>query len=110
MGEQLWTPEPWECGEGYSVIGGDGKPIFTRQPHPDKTKSRPENVRDANRQRIVACVNALAGIPTPPPTGAVAALAAAAQGAAYLLRKLGGTNHDPEYSELVAALAAFKGE
>lgn len=32
-------------------------------------------------------------------------LVAACQSAERLLRKLGGHNHDPEYSELVAALA-----
>ena len=34
-----------------------------------------------------------------------AELLAACKAAASLLRKLGGKNHDPEYSELLAAIA-----
>lgn len=37
-------------------------------------------------------------------------LYAACQSAVSLLRKLGGTNHDPEYTELVNALAKARGE
>jgi hypothetical protein len=63
MSEQTWTKEPWNVGfiedvpgEKYWVIGGDSL-LFARLPsnHP---------VMLANAERIVACVNYCAGIPT----------------------------------------------
>ena len=43
-------------------------------------------------------------------SAAASELLAACKAAASLLRKLGGTNHDPEYSDLLAAIDKAKEE
>jgi hypothetical protein len=42
--------------------------------------------------------------------GAAPKLLAACKSAASLLRRLGGTNHDPEYTELLEAIAEAEGK
>lgn len=56
------TPEPWVENADGSVNGADGKPVFSPVPAPHNQRS--VEVRNANRKRIVACVNACAGLPT----------------------------------------------
>ena len=55
------TPEPWKL-DGTNIIAGDGHTAttFTDTSLPDRGKSR----GDANAARIVAAVNAVAGITT----------------------------------------------
>lgn len=49
---------------------------------------------------------AMRGVTDP---SAVADLLAACEAAAHLLRRMGGANHDPEYSQLTAALRKATG-
>lgn len=62
----MHTKEPWtisDSDESWQVIGGDGSPVFSRtRVLKDR---RPTNESVANRERILACVNALTGIEDP---------------------------------------------
>jgi hypothetical protein len=51
------TPEPWTA-KGYTLHAADGRRLNN-----DYTRVSVDEMR-ANARRIVACVNALAGIPT----------------------------------------------
>lgn len=59
------TPTPWKLDDGelWRIIGADGKPVFSR------TRTNKDNLTveqsEANRDRILECVNALAGIASP---------------------------------------------
>lgn len=61
MDNQKHTPEPWKTGAGYEqqepgvyIYGGDGLIV----------SSEDTEITEANARRIVACVNACAGIST----------------------------------------------
>lgn len=61
----MHTKEPWKLDDGkvWRIIGADGSPVFTH------TRAPRDNLKvcqsEANRDRIVECVNALAGIADP---------------------------------------------
>lgn len=81
------TPLPWEIGESFSgrpLVCHDGSPLA-------------EVPRLADAQLIVRAVNCHEDF------------LAACKAAQSLLYKLGGTNYDPEYSELCAAVAKATG-
>ena len=55
------TPEPWKTDElEIFIFGNDGNLTAT----PFMCAGRPSETANANARRIVACVNACAGIPT----------------------------------------------
>ena len=74
MSEKNWTPEPWKADERYIVAEGaiaNGRPggeVMASCSHTvtDPGSQRyPTAMRIANAARIVACVNACAGIDDP---------------------------------------------
>lgn len=84
-------PGEHEDDPAYVAISGDGWDRFAK---------------------VVVCVGGEpdeAGIANARMIAAAPVLLAACKSAASLLRRLGGTNHDPEYSELLAAIAAAEG-
>lgn len=79
------TPTPWNDVDNDDCT----HPVFL-----DQQFGVSRVMSDADYAHAYRCVNSHA------------ALLAACQAAESLLRKLGGKNHDPEYSELVAAIAS----
>jgi hypothetical protein len=96
--QQTHTPEPWRAKHDYehrfSIETADGIDMPATA------------YREANAQRIVACVNSLAGIPDP-----AAALTQAREALEMFLRNY-AADCDPDGEELDqarAALAALEG-
>jgi len=58
---ERWTPEPWKAERERSGFINDSRGGWLA----DTTTDRPEAEDRANRDRIVACVNALAGVADP---------------------------------------------
>ena len=61
------TPEPWSCEQpwaGFSALRGPSKELIFGIACGGPEEKQPDAVCDANAARIVACVNACAGIPT----------------------------------------------
>ena len=69
MGE--WTKEPWHCDDGMrrtAIVDSDGRQVAMatgEAPMHDQRGASTSEIQAANAARIVACVNALAGIPDP---------------------------------------------
>ena len=89
------TPGPWifdgEGEQGFDVAIPDGGVIATAWYCPD---GEGREQAEANAHLIAAATDLLE----------------ACQGAAALLRRLGGHNHNPEYADLLAAIARAKGD
>lgn len=103
------TPGPWRvgkenehcpeehCESWIPILGADGKVIchvgHTWYRHGVEQNGADTEHREENAFLIAAVLDLLA----------------ACKAARDLLRRLGGTNHDPEYSELLAAIAKAEG-
>lgn len=105
---QEYTPEPWACpidDEGNSaVVAKDGYLVTFAFPNGDAADK-------ANGRRIVACVNALAGIPTEAIEGGV--IAELVEAAAFAKATLGDipsptANEVRSYNHLSAVLAKLE--
>lgn len=84
--ETKWTPEPWRVVDSswqYSIIVGENRDHVAELSIEDneETADAEGKVRDANAQRVVACVNSLANLDPAGITDAVAALEAFEAGA-----------------------------
>jgi hypothetical protein len=67
MNEMKHTKEPWRIDAGprhYYIKGDDGQNVALMA-HPDTDNGYPVATADLNATRIVACVNALAGVAEP---------------------------------------------
>jgi len=103
------TPEPWgartvKASGSFLVRGPNDRTVCIHQPHMSASTSATHEESLANAARIVACVNACAGIPTAQlQVGSVAELVAAAD---KVLQPADGSD-EPSW-DLKAAIAAFQ--
>lgn len=97
------TQEPWEIG-----FNGAGAPVITVEYRDICTIEESFGDAEANASRIVACVNACAGIENPGET--IPALVAALEAALPLLPTFGpaGQSNVPTIEAVRAALSAAK--
>jgi hypothetical protein len=57
------SPGPWRrTGDGLAVVAADGHKVISPAPHKDKVRTEEE--RNANLDRILACVNACVDVPS----------------------------------------------
>lgn len=93
-----FTKGPWRIKRGTNIVG-------TRQDVGYETTIASSSTFSSNQVDVTIENEANARL-----IAAAPELLEACESAANLLRKLGGHNHDPEYSELLAAIAKAKGQ
>lgn len=59
-----WTKEPWRNMNGFGIIYGNYDAAILREPMVCRSPDQ-YSINDSNFDRIVACVNAMQGIPDP---------------------------------------------
>lgn len=59
-----WTQEPWRNMDGFGIICGNYDSAILREPMVCRSPDQ-FSINDNNFNRIVACVNAMQGIPDP---------------------------------------------